>query len=231
MPDFKRTARIAGCLFLLALLANLVGSELLDSIVIAPDYLRETYPHKTSVIVGMLMEILSAAAVVGIAVVLYPVLKFYNRTIALAYLGFRLIEPAITIVIILASLSILTLSQQYILAGAGDVADYALLGTLFQATRDWALMIYIMIFCTGAVLFYGLLYRTRLVPRLLSVWGLVGAAILFGGAIVDMLFYDIPVEAYGAVMGLNEVFFPIWLIVKGFNQVERTGVAAPMSPA
>ena len=136
----------------------------------------------------MLMEILSAAAVVGIAVVLYPVLKFYNRTIALAYLGFRLIEPAITIVIILASLSILTLSQQYILAGAGDVADYALLGTLFQATRDWALMIYIMIFCTGAVLFYGLLYRTRLVPRLLLGGGLGGPTVRSGAGCVGSRF-------------------------------------------
>ncbi len=223
MPDYIRSGRMAGILFLVALGANLVGSELLDAIVIAPDYLTATHARETSVILGVLAEIASAIAVVGIGVFLYPVLREHSRVIALGYLAFRLIEPMITVIIVLASLSILALSQQYTASGATDTGQYELLGALFQSTRDWALMIYILVFCTGAFLFYGLLFRARLVPRLLSVWGLVGAAILFGGALIDMLVTDIPPEAYGAVMGVNEIVFPLWLIFKGFN----TGRAAP----
>ncbi|HHS88980.1 MAG TPA: DUF4386 domain-containing protein [Rhodobacteraceae bacterium] len=217
MPDYIRSGRLAGILFLVALGANLVGSELLDAIVIAPDYLSQTYAQKTSVILGMLAEIASAIAVVGIGVCLYPVLREHSQTVALGYLAFRLIEPMITIIIVLSSLSILALSREFMAAGATDPGQYALLGTLFQTTRDWALMIYILIFCTGAFLFYSLLFRTRLVPRLLSVWGLVGAAILLAGALIDMLITDIPPEAYGAVMGVNEIVFPLWLTFKGFN--------------
>jgi Domain of unknown function (DUF4386) len=217
MPDHRTSARIIGALFLGALIANLIGSELLDAIVIAPDYLTQTYARKSSVILGMLFEITSAACVIGIAVYLYPILKPLNRNIALGYLGLRLVEPAITIIIVLASLSILTLSQQFLVATSPDSASFQLLGTLIQGVRDWALMIYILIFSLGAALFYGLLYRSRLVPRLLSIWGLAGATILLTGALVDMFGYDIDVELYGAVMGLNEVVFPLWLIFKGFN--------------
>ena len=227
MPDYIRTGRVAGILFLIALGANLVGSELLDSIVIAPDYLRETYARKTSVIMGMLAEIASAIAVLGIGVFLYPVLRQHSRVVALGYLGLRLIEPMITVIIVLASLSILTLSREYTAAGMPEPDQYELLGSLFQGMRDWALMIYILIFCTGAFLFYSLLLRTRLVPRFLAVWGLLGAAILFGGALVDMLIVDIAPEAYGAIMGLNEVVFPLWLIFRGFNTGETGNRPAP----
>ncbi len=218
MPDYTRAGRIAGILFLTALGANLVGSELLDAIVTAPDYLAQAAARKTSVVLGMLAEMASAFAVVGIGVVLYPVLRAHSRHIALGYLALRLIEPMITILIVLSSLLILTLSLDLAAAGGGDPAPwYLVLGGLLQSARDWALMIYILVFCAGAALFYGLLFRTRLVPRILSVWGLLGAAILFGGALVDMLVTDIPPEAYGAVMGLNEIVFPLWLILRGFN--------------
>ncbi len=218
MPEYIRSGRIAGILFLTALGANLLGSELLDAIVTGPDYLTETAVRKTSVVLGVLAEMVSAFAVVGIGVVLYPVLRAHNPQIARAYLALRLIEPMITILIVLSSLLILTLSLDLAAAGGGDPAPwYPVLGGLLQGARDWALMIYILVFCAGAALFYSLLYRTRLVPRILSVWGLLGTAILFGGALIDMLVTDIPPEAYGAVMGLNEIVFPIWLIMRGFD--------------
>ncbi len=216
MTEFKYNARIAGALFLAALAANLVGSEWLDSIVDAPDYLVQAFALKGQVVAGALLEILSAAAVAGIPVLLYPVLKRYSRTVALGYLCLRIIEPAITMMIILAALSILSLGQTFA-ANGGDEASYLLLGSILQAARGWALMLYILVFSVASLLFYGLLFKSRLVPRLFSVWGLAGVVVLAGGAIASMFGVALDPMVYGALLGLNELLLAFWMIVKGFN--------------
>jgi hypothetical protein len=169
------------------------------------------------VIIGVLLELICGAAVVGIAVMMYPILKKYNKNMALGYLGFRIIEPVITIVILISSLSLLTLSQEYVKAGAPDASYFQTLGTLFQAERYWAYLMYIIVFSLGALLFYYLLYQSKLIPRFISVWGFVGIALLLSGALFEMFGHSVGMIIYGLPMGLNELFLGVWLIAKGFK--------------
>ncbi|MFV2001559.1 MAG: DUF4386 domain-containing protein [Paracoccaceae bacterium] len=220
MEHDNKIARIVGALILIALIGNFIGSELLDSLITATDFLINAGPQKAKIVLGMLLELASAIAVVGIPVLMYPILKQYNRNMALGYFAFRIIEPAITISILLNSLALLTLSQQFLAAGSPQAGYFDTLGTIFQTERYWALMMYIVIFSAGAVLFYTLLYKSRLVPRFISIWAFAGIALLLGGAVFDMFGGGIPVEAYGAVMGLNELFLGIWLLARGFSAPE-----------
>ena len=226
---YKTAGRIVGALFLYAILANIVGSELLDSIVTGPDYLTESFPSRVSVVLGGLLEMTVAAAVIGIPVIAYPFLKKYGPTLALGYLGFRLVEAAVTIPIVLSAYTIFSLSEAYVLGGALDTVTYQLTGTLLQEARTWALMLYILLYMFGAVLFYTLMYKSKLIPRVLSVWGFVGLAVTLVGTLLDMfLTNSLPPEIYGITMGLQEICMGLWLLARGFRPststplVERT---------
>ena len=98
MNTNKMTARIVGALFLTATVMYGIGSGFLGPILNAPDYLINVYPNKTQVIIGVLLELINSVAVVGIAVLMFPILKKHNETIALGYVGIRVIESAILIV-------------------------------------------------------------------------------------------------------------------------------------
>jgi len=215
--NMQTTGRLVGFFLILALLANLVGSELLDAIVTAPDYLSASFSSRSSIVMGMLLEIISAASVVIVLVLVYRALKKTSPKIALAYFCFRLLEPAITISIILASMAILSLSRQYLSVGGGEAGYFGVMGQVFLDIRNWALMIYIVIFSFGAVLFYSLLFKSRAVPRLFPIWGFAGVALLLGGSLYEMFGYAADPMIYGMVAGLNEIALGLWLLIKGFS--------------
>jgi len=217
MDSNRKTAIIVGALFLTALVTNLLGSKLFESIIYAPDYLVNVYPNRTQVIIGLLLELIAAAAVVGIPVMLFPILKKHSETIALGYFGFRIIESATIFVGNIGPRSLLTLSQEYVKAGAPDASYFQTLGTLFQAERYWAYPMLGIVFCFGAFLFYYLLFKSKLIPRFISVWGLIGAVLLLTGLVFGMFGYSTEVIIFAAPIILNEVFLGMWLIVKGFN--------------
>src|SRR5215813_8443255 len=159
MNSNRWTGRAVGALFLIALLTNAIGGGLAESVVLAPDFLTGASAHRSQVISGELLELICGAAVVGIGALTYPVFKRYRQGMAAGYLGFRITESAVNVVIVLSTLQLLTLSQDH-----GRAPDAPLLGALFQAERHWAQVLYVIVFGFGDVILYALLYRSRLVP-------------------------------------------------------------------
>jgi hypothetical protein len=217
MNSNKRAARIVGALFLIAMVTSLFGGGLLESILSAPDYLVSVSANTTRVLIGMSLELINGIAVVGIAVTLFPILKRQDEGIALGYVGFRVIESVFCIVGAVIPLSLITLSQEYLKAGASaDASSFQTLGALFIAARAHLAGLLIPIFFgLGALLFYYLLYQSKLIPRFISVWGFIGVALMLT---LNFLEIDISVGMILALpIILNEIFLGIWLIVKGFN--------------
>ena len=220
----RKTARIVGVLFLTAMVTYILGFEsFVGSILNAPDYLANVYPNKTQVIIGVLLELINCAVVVGIGVLMFPILKQHNENIALGFLGARIIESVILIVSAIRPLSLITLSQEYVQAGAPDASYFQVLGALSVAERYSAYRMAMIALCLGSLMFCYLLYRSKLVPRWLSIWGLLGYAGLLTGIMIE--FFD---PSLATNMTFNLVFYlllpvfetlllPIWLIVKGFN--------------
>lgn len=187
-----------------------IGDRLLGSILNAPDYLINVYPNKTKVIIGVIFELIEVVAVIGIVVMMFPILRKYNESLALGYVIFRTLECLMLIVAAISPLLLITLSQEYLNAGAPDTFFFQTSGTLFMAARlDWSLLILAVFYSIAALMFYYVLYKTRLIPRFISVWGFIGAAMAFTTPFLGTLF--------GIPMGLNELFLGGWLIVKGFN--------------
>jgi hypothetical protein len=88
----KKIARLIGALFLVATGSFMIGTGLLDPVLHQPDFLAGLYPDRTNVVVGLFLEFINAVAVVGIAMLLYPILKKHNEALALGYFGSRIIE-------------------------------------------------------------------------------------------------------------------------------------------
>jgi len=216
----KKIAISVGVLFIIATVAGLLGSGLTGSIVGAPDYLVQIAANKNLIIVGALLAFIAATGSAGIAISLYPVLRKHNEGLALGSVGFRLVEGVCYIVGALGLLSLLSLSQEYGSAGPQAASTFQVLGTLISAIRNWAGFVFgVIAFCLGAAMYYYVMYRSRLIPRWLSAWGLAGLALVFSLALL-IAFGEKPsgmVMLLAVPIGLQEMVFAVWLIVKGFN--------------
>lgn len=104
---------------------------------------------------------------------------------------------------------------------------------LLLAWRQWAYIVGTMfMFSLSALILYLLLYQSKLVPTWLSVWGLVGGALLLLRAFLEMFGQALPGVVQGvlaAPIGLNEMALAVWLIVKGFNP-EASELRPEMAP-
>ena len=213
----RKTAVLVGALFLVATATFFVSSALITPILGSPGYLAAVGRSSTLVVAAALVALVDGLAVVGIAAALYPILSARHPALAVAYAGMRIAELAIIALYVLSPLLLVSLSETEATAGSATTA------ALLVALRHWSLLlVYLFNGVAGLMLAYGFL-RTRLVPRTLSVLGLVGYATLFVAALLDAL--GIINTSAGAGMvtlvpgGLFELVLPIWLFGRGFRPI------------
>ncbi len=215
MSANRKTAIMVGVLFILATVLSLIGSTLIGSIINTPNYLTTVSANANQVILGALLELAAAISVVLIPALLFPILKQHHEGLALGYFGFRIVEAITLIFGALSALLLITVSQNYVNAGSPAASSFQTSGALLLAARNWAFPLDPTVFGPGALLFYAILYQANLIPRWLSVWGLLGAALIFVLGVLGMfgnllIFLALPI-------GVQEMVLAVWLIVKGFN--------------
>ncbi len=218
MDSDNRNARIAGVSFIISYLGLILGAFVSVSI-LEGDYLALAYPNAIQLGIGMLLESLNGIAVIGIAVMLYPILKRYNEGIALAYLGFRGVEGFLSILGSTKAIALVDLSYEYIQAGSPIDSYFETLGALVLADRHWHMEMLTLFFILGAFIFYYILYRTEILPRYISVWGLVAVVLI---TVLNVILYlgfnpGLVLIVFALPIIANEIFLAIWLIIKGLN--------------
>ena len=227
----KKSARFVGVLFLTAMVASLLGGGIVESIISSSNYLAAASESKPQLLIGVLLELINGIAVVGIAVLMFPILKRINTSMAIGYLCFRIIEALFCCLIVISPLSLITLSKEYLKTGALDTDYFQAAAVLSVAERASITGLLIPIFfCFGALLFYYLLYKSKLLPQFISVWGIIAVILIItmnlftifqaGSLNTGMLM----VLAFPII--LNEIFLGIWLIFKGFNSSYNTSMSA-----
>jgi Domain of unknown function (DUF4386) len=214
MSSLRKTSLTAGILYLLTFVS--IPTLALYGSIHNPNYIISSLGSNTPVIIGGVLEIIVALAGISTAIVLFPVLKKQNEEAALGLVAARILESSTIFVGVAFILSIVTLRQ------SGEGADALM-------TSRALITLYDRIFLLGQsfmpaicdMLLGFLLYKSRLVPRALSLIGIIGApllivgymAILFG--VIDRIS---PMAALSAVpVALFEFSLGIWLVVKGFN--------------
>lgn len=199
----RTTARVTGALFLTATVAGVISVPL-----IAPD--NGTHAKQG----GALMVLVMCGAIALIPTTLFPVLRRYGEGQALGYVAARLLEVVMLLPAALGPLMVVAAPSPTVEA-------------LVRTEERWGQPASALFFCVGAVLFYSLLFRARLVPRWLSGWALVAVAPYVAGAVLVLFGLDpaSPVNsAMYAPLALNELVLAIWLLAKGFSE-PGTGAA------
>ncbi len=222
MNTNRKTAISVGVLFIIATVLGVLGNSLSKSVLAAPDYLIKISANETQVIIGGHLVLLSAFACAGIAIGLYPVLKKHHEALALGSVGLRVMEGMLYIVGVVGLLSILTLSQEYVKAGASNASLFQASGTSLLAVRDWAGKLSIIAFTLGALMYYYVFYQSKLIPRWLSGWGFLGAALSLAAVLLaisgQIIYFSTVFILLQVPIGVQEMVLAVWLIVKGFNQ-------------
>jgi len=215
MNSNRKTAIIVGVLFITATVAYSLGVIYLDPILGGSDYLTKASENENQVILGAFLVLIDSVAVAGIGIMIYPILKKHNETLAFGYAGARIAEGVLFIVNVIFILTLLTLSQEFVKAGAPDA--YQTLGTVLLSAGDWAFLFgFGIAFTLSALMLNSLLYQTKLIPRWLSGWGFVGAVLIWAYYLLQF-FTNNQVEILFIPIAVQEMVFAVWLIIKGFN--------------
>lgn len=222
MNSNRKIARIAGVLFITSTVASIVGNVgFLNPILDNPAYLLQIFANENRVLIGAFFSLIAAFAAAGIAISLYPILRRYNEGLALGSVGFRIIEGVLYTVGIISVLLLLTLSQEFVKVGAPVSSYFQTSGVLLLAVRKWADLTGILAFYLGALMYYAIFYQSKLIPRWLSGWGLVGATL---GIVASLLVMFGLIGTFSTVqivlnlpIAVQEMVLAIWLIVRGFN--------------
>jgi hypothetical protein len=220
MKSYRGNAIAVGVLFIACSAASILSAVPLGSTLDDPDYLSKLSVSGNQVVLTALIEFVWAATGAGIAIGLYPILRKFNPALALGSVVGRVVENVFVLVGALSLLVLLTVSQQA--AGSAAPSSFQATADALLAVRDWVHgFVALVAFGIGVLMYYYVFYRSRLVPRWLSGWGLVGAALMLVATVYSGFTQDFGFTTVNTVLsipiGLQEMVLAVWLIVKGFN--------------
>ena len=218
MRSNRKTAIAIGTLFLVATATYIAGSALITAAK-SPDTLGNL--NQAQLRIGVLLEFVDAAAAVGIAILLLATLRAFGEVSVLAYAVSRIAESVLIMVSTLAALLLIPLSERYAQADGSNASQLQDLALLLTKSYDFAFQLAMIALGAGSVGLCYVLYRANLVPRVLALVGVVGYVCLFVSGWLVIFGSDLGVLLFapGAVF---EIAFPLWLIIKGFNESAST---------
>jgi hypothetical protein len=219
MKSNKNVARVVGVLFIIGTVAGILSVGLTASMLGARDYLTQVSANGIQMTLGAICVLIMGFSLAMVPVVMYPIFKKQNEALALGYVVFRGgLETVTYIALVVSWLLLITLSQHYVAAGASDGSFFQTSGALLQEAGNWIGDNLTIIFSLGALMLYWLLYQSKLVPRWLSIWGLIVAVLYLASGLLALInpLSTIP-SPMQFPMFLQEMVMAIWLIVKGFN--------------
>ncbi len=183
------------------------------------DYLTEVYPNRNQVLTGALFQFLLVPIYIGFSLVLYQILKDYKETLALGFVGFRLMAGVFQLIGVILLPLFIYLSQLYLNSAPSDLAYFEYLGNLLKLFRDLTNHLGVMLATgLGNLILYTIFYQGNYIPKWLSAWGILGNVLIMSASFL-ILFQLTEVVSTTYILltipvVLQEIVLAIWLIVK-----------------
>lgn len=221
MNSVKKASIVLGIAFLLQAVTSLISGLILRNVLTVPGNISETMVNiaKNTLLMrtSILGEIATAAGIIFLGAILFVTLRKQNEKMALIALGFYILEAALLAASRIVAFSLLRISQEYV--AAGNPAYLQTIGNLAFESMNFGHTLLMLPFCLGAILFYYLLYKSRVVPRILSLWGLITVPLVLTGTLSTVFGYQVPFLTYLSVLYVPfEFAIGIWILVKGINK-------------
>ena len=223
MMTNNKAARWFGVCFLLTFLSYGTGSGLIDGLVSTPDFLAQVYSQQAVLVIGAgLIAIVHTIFNIALPVIMLPVLRPYDNYLPYGYLAAAIVSTVILAVGALCLLLLVPLSNAAAQAGPADVTHLGITGELIIKGGFYAYHLGMVLWSLGGLMFVSVLYKSLLVPRWMSIWGLFGYGVLITGSTVELFNHNPVIEILSVIPGgLFEVTLSLWLIVKGFSDNAR----------
>ena len=226
MNSNKNISRIAGLLIILGIVSGILS---IVASVESENFLNEVYPNKNQVLIGAIFQFLLVPIYIGFSLVLYPILKKYNKTLSIGFIGFRIMAGVFQLLGIILLPVFILLSQKFLAQTNADLMFYETIGEMLKLFRDLTNHLGVILATgLGNLLLYYILFKGKLIPVWLSIWGIFGNTLIMIASFL-LLFELIEVVSieYGIMtipLVLQEVIFAIWLIVKGLKLPATTQI-------
>ena len=218
MNSANKTSRILGVAFLLQAVTSLTSGVILRLVLTAPGDISGTMTNIANnawlMRLNILGEVLTALGIIFLGAILFVTLRKHNEEMALVGLGFYILEAVLLAVSRVPAFSLLRISQDYVTAGQS--ASLQMLGNLAFETMNFGYTLLMLPFCLGALPFYYLLYKSGVVPRALSLWGLITVFPCLAGTLLTIFGYEVPFAIYLPYAPF-EFVIAVWILVKGIG--------------
>ena len=227
----RKTASLVGALFIIGTVMGVLSVVFISPVLDGPGYLAKVAAQPTPMILGAFCMLAMGLALAPIPLALFPILKRHHEPLAIGYVVFRSgLETVTTLGVMGSWLLLVALGKEY--AGAGSPAglEFQALGAVISKAAEICAAATAVVFPIGAMMLYGVLYQSKLIPRWLSVWGLIAVVLhlaLTGLAGLANLSEPSLIQvAANAPILVQEMVMAVWLIVKGFNPSESASKSA-----
>jgi hypothetical protein len=235
LDPMRKIALAGGVLYLITFAASIPQLKLFAKIVDDPEGYVMGRGSNAPVLWGSWLEVITAVACIGTAVALYPVTRRVSKTAAIGFVTSRVVEAALILVGVVSLLTVAALRAD--LAGATGARAEALrvTGHALVELRQWTFLVGPGLIAGINALFLGyVMYRSRLVPRIIPTIGLIGAPLILASATGTIFGLWDQVSATGAALALPiaawEFSLGVWLTVKGFKPAGLTSLNAASAP-
>jgi hypothetical protein len=220
MNTVNKTSRILGLAFLLQFVTSFGSAMFLRATWYVPGDINASLLKIASntawLRANIIIDMLTALGVIFLGAMLFITLRKQNEKMALTALGFYILEAALLATSRLATFALLRFGEEF--AATGQTAYLPLLGQIaFDSMEFVGSGLHMLAFCLGGVMFYYLLDKARIVPRVLSLWGLIAVLPFVIGAPLAIMGYEIPMALYLPYVPF-ELVIGIWILVKGISE-------------
>lgn len=215
----KQISKIAGILIILGIITGMLS---IVPAVESSKFLEEVNPYKNQVLTGGIFQFFLVPIYVGFSLLLYPILKQFSKTLSIGFIGFRFMAATFQLIGIILLPIFVLLSQEYSLASSSDIAIYESAGDMLRLFRDLTNHLGVILATgLGNILFYFILYKEKLVPKWISIWGFLGnIVIMLASFLIIFQLIEVISPEYGLMsipLVVQEIVLAIWLLTKGLT--------------
>ena len=223
MNTTDKVSRVLGVAFLLQFITSVSSGLFIRPLWLVPDDISATMlkiaENPVVLRINILVDMLTALGIILLGAVLLITLKKQNEKLALTALGFYILEGALLAASRTGTFSLLQFSQEY--ASTGQPESLLVFGNVALEAMDYVGdTLHVLAFCLGAILFYFLLYRSKVVPRWLSLWGLITLIPVLAGTLTALFDVHLPFIFFLPYFPF-EFVIGIWILVKGIPEAKQ----------
>lgn len=213
---FRTTARIVGIVYLLGFVVGIAGEMMIQSVIGVPNHLATVTTGSLTLAIGAVLWLMAVIGDAAHGVLMFPILKPHGERLAIGYLAARILDAAFIAVMVLFLLLQIPLGSEYLKTAAAGAPYLQALSTITVQASQYAYAIGMSTLGVSGLMLCYVLYKAKLIPRILAIWGLIGYAVIFVGMLSQILGSGLGLMS-SLPGGLWEIFMGGWLIAKGFN--------------